>query len=176
MKQTTKDRQNKAIQIHLTVFGHINSWEAIKPGDQTGHEIEYGPYYNFQTGWKFVLRYGDETGTAYAFEATLKSTAGTITWSTGAGPKTRNLPYIELTQTQIGFKPNVICVIQQGEILANTMWIRGASSHIYVANYENNAYAGVAVGQQVTYFNPDAEDLRIPVHFPNASYVVRIFG
>lgn len=35
MKQTTKDRQNKAIQIHLTVFGHINSWEAIKQYDIT---------------------------------------------------------------------------------------------------------------------------------------------
>ena len=154
-----------------------DGWEGAKPGDQTGHEIEYGPYYNFgPTGWKFVLRYGDETGTALAFEATLKSTPGTIVWSTGAGPKTRNLPYLELTREQIGFKPNVICVIEQGEILANTMWIRGASSHIYVANYENNAYAGVAVGSLVSYFNPDADTLRIPVRFPNASYVVRIYS
>lgn len=35
MKQTTKDRQNKVIQIHLTVFGHINSWEAIRLYDIT---------------------------------------------------------------------------------------------------------------------------------------------
>ena len=35
MNQTTKDRQNKAIQIHLTVFGHINSWEAIRLYDIT---------------------------------------------------------------------------------------------------------------------------------------------
>ena len=35
MNQKTKDRQNKSIQIHLTVFGHINSWEAIKQYDIT---------------------------------------------------------------------------------------------------------------------------------------------
>ena len=152
-----------------------DGWEGAQPGDQTGHEIEYGPYYNFATGWKHVLRYGDETGTAYAFEATLKSTQGSITWSTGAGPKTRNCPYLEVTQTQLGFKPNAIIVQQKGEILANSQWMRG-QAHIYVANYENNAYAGVAVGNTTSYFNPDAEIVRIPVRFPNVDYIVKIYG
>lgn len=149
-----------------------DGWEGSQPGDQTGHEIEYGAYYNFP--WTYCLRYEAEDKTAKVFEATLKSTTGSITWSTGAGPKTRNCPYIEVTREQIGFTPEVICAQQKGEILANTQWIRG-QAHAYVANYENNAYAGVAVGKTTTYFNPDADTIRIPVRFPNVDYIVRIY-
>lgn len=35
MDKKTRDRQNKAIKIHLTVFGTINSWEAIHQYDIT---------------------------------------------------------------------------------------------------------------------------------------------
>lgn len=151
-----------------------DGWEGSQPGDQTGHEIEYSAYYNFATGWKFVLRYDAEDVPGDKFEAVLRSTPGTIVWSTGGGPKTRQLPYIEVTRLQLGFEPNTICVQQQGEILANSQWFRG-QQHIYVANFENNAYAGVAVGSQVSYFNPDAETIRIPVRFPDRDYIVRIF-
>ena len=150
-----------------------DGWEGSQPGDQTGHEIEYGAYYNFP--WRYVLRYTAEGGEADRFEAQLTSTKGTIVWSTGAGPKTRNLASIEVTRKQLGFEPSVICVQMQNEPLANTQWIRGASQYIYVANYENNAYAGVAVGKQATYFDPDADTIRIPVRFPGKEYLVRIY-
>lgn len=157
-----------------------DGWEGSQPGDQLQGkvgpglaEIDYSPYYNFATGWKYVLRYqdGDDPEPKDRYEAVMKSTIGSITWSTGAGPKTRNCPYIEVKP---GFKPNTICVQQQGEILANSQWMRG-QQHIYVANYENNAYAGVAVGAAVSYFNPDADTIRIPVRFPNSEYIVRIY-
>ena len=150
-----------------------DGWEGSQPGDQTGHEIEYSAYYNFP--WSFVLRYPDEDPQGEAFEAVLRSTPGTIVWSTGGGPKTRQLAYVEVTRKQLGFEPNTICVQQQGEVLANSQWIRGASDHIYVANFENNAYAGVAVGTQVSYFDPDADHVRIPVRFPDRDYIVRIY-
>ena len=35
MDKSTKDRQNRAIKIHLTVWGHINTWEAIRLYDIT---------------------------------------------------------------------------------------------------------------------------------------------
>ena len=108
------------------------------------------------------------------YQNTLKSTTGTIVWSTGAGPKTRSLPYIEIKRSAIGFEPNTICVQQVGEILANSQWMRG-QAHIYVANYENNAYAGVAVGKQATFFDPDADTIRIPVRFADKPYFVRIY-
>ena len=152
-----------------------DGWEGSQPGDQTGHEIEYSAYYNFATGWKFVLRYEAEDVPGDKFEAVLRSTPGTVVWSTGGGPKTRQLPYIEVTRLQIGFEPNTICAQQQGEVLANTQWIRGASDYIYVANFENNAYAGVAVGTAVSFFNPDADTIRIPVRFPDRQYLVRIY-
>lgn len=153
-----------------------DGWEGAQPGDQTGHEIEYGPYYNFATGWKYVLRYTAEDGQKTdCFEATLTSTPGTILWSTGAGPKTRQASYIEVTREQIGFVPNVIVVQQDDEPLANTQWIRG-QAHLYCANFENNAYAGIAVGTAATYFNPDADTIRIPVRFPGKEYLVRIYA
>lgn len=152
-----------------------DGWEGSQPGDQTGHEIEYGPYYNFATGWKYVLRYtAEDDPDEGKFEAVLRSTPGKIVWSTGAGPKTRNCPYIELTRKQIGFEPETICVQQQGEILANSQWMRG-QAYIYVASFENDAYAGVAVGTQVSYFNPDADTIRIPVRFPDREYIVHIY-
>lgn len=156
-----------------------DGWEGSQPGDQLQGkvapgmaEIDYSSYYNFP--WTYVLRYTAESGQADSFEATLASTKGTIVWSTGAGPKTRNLPYIEVTKKEIGFSPKTICVQQEGEILANSQWIRG-QAHIFVANYENNAYAGVAVGKQATYFDPDAETIRIPVRFADKRYFVRIY-
>ena len=152
-----------------------DGWEGSQPGDQTGHEIEYSPYYNFEPGWRFVLRYDAEGGDADRYEALLTSTKGTIVWSTGAGPKTRQCPYLEVTRKELGFAPKVICVQQQGEILANSQWIRG-QAHMYVANYENNAYAGVAVGSQPSYFNPDADTIRIPVRFADKPYLVRIYN
>ena len=150
-----------------------DGWEGSQPGDQTGHEIEYSAYYNFP--WRYVLRYTEEGGQGTSFEATLTSTKGTIVWSTGAGPKTRSLPYIEVNAKDLGFEPKTIAVQQVGETLANTQWMRG-QSHIYCANYENNAYAGVAVGKQATYFNPDADTIRIPVRFADKQYYVRIFS
>ena len=151
-----------------------DGWEpgGAQLGDQTGREIEYSAYYNFP--WTYVLRYTAEGGQADSFEALLTSTKGTAVYSTGAGPKTRSLPYIEVTRKQIGFEPKTICVQQQGEILCNSQWLRG-QNYIYVSNYENNAYAGVAVGKSATYFDPDAETIRIPVRFANKQYLVRIY-
>lgn len=150
-----------------------DGWEGSQPGDQTGHEIEYSAYYNFP--WTYVLRYTAEGGEADSFEAILTSTKETIVWSTGAGPKTRQLPYIEVTRKELGFDPKTIAVQMDGEVLANSQWMRG-QAHIYVANYENDAYAGVAVGQAVSYFNPDADTIRIPVRFADKRYLVRIFS
>lgn len=151
----------------------LDGWEGSIPGDQTQEEIMYSSYYNFP--WKYCLRYTAESGQGNSFSATLTSTKGTIVWSTGAGPKTRSLPYIEVTQKELGFTPNVICVQQQGEVLSNTQWIRG-QAHCYTANYENNAYAGIAVGTQTTYFNPDGDPIRIPVRFADKRYFVRIYS
>lgn len=150
-----------------------DGWEGSIPGDQTQEEIMYSAYYNFP--WKYCLRYTAESGQGGSFSATLTSTKGTIVWSTGAGPKTRNLPYIEVTKKELGFTPNVICVQQQGEVLSNTQWIRG-QAHCYTANYENNAYAGIAVGTQTSYFNPDGDPIRIPVRFADKRYFVRIYS
>ena len=150
-----------------------DGWEGSQPGDQTGHEIEYSAYYNFP--WTYVLRYTAEGGEADRFEAILTSTKETIVWSTGAGPKTRQLPYIEVTRKELGFDPKTIAVQMDGEVLANSQWMRG-QAHIYVANYENDAYAGVAVGRVSSYFNPDADTIRIPVRFADKRYLVRIFS
>lgn len=152
-----------------------DGWEpgGAQLGDQTGREIEYSAYYNFP--WTYVLRYTAEGGEADRFEATLTSTKGTAVWSTGAGPKTRQLPYIEVTRKELGFDPKTIAVQMDGEVLANSQWMRG-QAHIYVANYENDAYAGVAVGKAVSYFNPDADTIRIPVRFADKRYLVRIFS
>ena len=146
----------------------------VQPGDQTGHEIEYSEYYNFP--WKYVLRYtaeGDEYTPCY--EAVLESSRDYKKWSTGAGVLTRDCPYISVKRKTLGFAPNVIVVQQEGEVLSNTQWIRGASDHIYVANYENNAYAGIAVGSARGYFDPDSVDIQIPVRFPSRKYIVKIY-
>lgn len=150
-----------------------DGWEGSMPGDQTSHEIEYSPYYNFP--WTFVLRYTAEGGQDSSFEAVLTSTPGTIVWSTGAGPKTRWCPYIEVTRKELGFEPKTICAQKVGEALSVTQWMRG-QSHLYCANLLCDAEAGIAVGKQQTYFNPDAETIRIPVRFANANYYVRIFA
>jgi len=152
-----------------------DGWEpgGAQLGDQTGREIEYSAYYNFP--WTYVLRYTAEGGEADRFEAILTSTKGTIVWSTGAGPKTRNCPYIEVTREELGFAPKTICVQHISEPLDNAQWMRGLS-HLYCTNHENNAYAGIAVGKAVSYFNPDADTIRIPVWTADQQYYVRIFA
>lgn len=106
--------------------------------------------------------------------ATLTSSKDEKVWSTGAGPKSRKTPYLTVRKTDFNFVPSVILCQQVGEILANTQWMRG-QAHAYVANYENNATAGVAVGKAATYFNPDADVIYIPVRFPSKEYYVRIY-
>jgi len=151
----------------------LDGWEGSQPGDQTGSEIEYSAYYNFP--WTFVLRYTAEGGQEDSFEAMLTSSKKSVMWSTGAGPKTRECPYVEVTRKELGFSPKTICVQQVGEILANSQWVRG-QSHLYCANFENNATAGIAVGKQASYFDPDADTIRIPVRFASREYYVRIYA
>jgi len=145
----------------------------VQPGDQTGHEIEYSEYYNFP--WKYVLRYTAEGGEADRFEATLTSSKKEIHWSTGAGPKTRWCPYVEVTRKELGFVPKTICVQSTKEPLDNAQWMRGLS-HMYCTNHENDAKAGIAVGKTASFFNPDADTIRIPVWTAEARYYVRIFA
>lgn len=109
------------------------------------------------------------------YSVVVKSSKDQKKWSTGAGPLTRECPYVTVRKSDIGFTPNVICIQQVGEILANSQWMRG-QAHIYVANYENNAYAGVAAGKAKGYFNPDAETIIIPVRFPEKEYLVKVYS
>ena len=108
------------------------------------------------------------------YSATLTSSASMKKWASGAGPNTRDAAYLSIKKSTIGFKPGIIVAQQQGEILANSQWMRG-QSHIYVANFQNDATAGVAVGAAAGYFNPDADVLYIPVRFTNQKYLVRIY-
>lgn len=149
-----------------------DGWEGAMPGDQTGHEIEYSPYYNFP--WKYVLRY-EEENEDMAYSIIIESSRDYKKWSTGAGVLTRACPYVSVKRSEIGFKPNVIVVQEDGECLANTQWIRG-QANLYCANYENNAYAGIAVGSAKGYFNPDSMELQIPVRFPSRKYIVKIYS
>lgn len=152
-----------------------DGWEGSIPGDQA-NEIEYGPYYNFP--WKYVLRYteeDEEETSISAFEATLTSTRKTIVWSTGKGPKSRWCPYIEVARKELGFEPRTICVQHVSEPLDNAHWMRGLS-HLYCTNHENDAKAGIAVGTEPSYFNPDADTIRIPVWTADQQYYVRIFS
>ena len=110
----------------------------------------------------------------FMYSAVLKSSKDMKMWSTGAGILTRETPYVTVKRSNIGFKPNVIVVQQVGEILSNTQWMRG-QSHAYCANYENNAYAGVAVGKAKGFFNPDANEIIIPVRFAEKDYMVKIY-
>lgn len=110
------------------------------------------------------------------FSAILKSSGTTKTWSTGAGPLTRALPYITVTRAQLGFKPSVICIQQQGEVLSLCQWMRDQKEgFLYVSNHENDASAGVAVGTAAGYFNPDLNTLYIPVRYPEVEYIVKIY-
>ena len=110
-----------------------------------------------------------------AYSATLESSRDYKKWSTGAGVLTRECPYISVNRNTIGFKPNVIVVQQDGEVLANFQWIRG-QINAYCANFENNASAGVRVGTLKGDFNPDSVDIQIPVRFPNRKYIVKIYS
>lgn len=108
------------------------------------------------------------------YHAIIRSSKENKTWSTGAGVLTRECPYISVKRSEVGFKPNVIIVQQVGEILANSQWIRG-QAHAYCANYQNDAYAGVAVGKSKGYFNPDANEICIPVRFADREYIVKMY-
>ena len=150
-----------------------DGWEGAQLGDQTGREIEYSPYYNFP--WKYVLRFtGEDEDMAYS--TIIESSRDYKKWSTGAGVLTRACPYLSIKRSDIGFVPNVIVVQQEGEILANSQWIRG-QNYIYCSNYDNDATAGVAVGIAKGYFNPDSStEIQIPVRFPSVRYIVRIYS
>lgn len=150
-----------------------DGWEGSLPGDQTGSEIEYSAYYDFP--WTYCLRYTAESGKEQSFEALLRSTSGTKVWATGAGPKSRSTAYVTVTRKELGFEPKVIVAQMQGEILANTQWIRG-QAHCYCANAKNDATAGIAVGTANGYFNPDASEIKIPVRYANANYIVKIYS
>ena len=116
----------------------------------------------------------DEKGEDMSYQAILESSRDLKKWSTGAGVLTRECPYVSVRKSVLGFTPNVIVVQQEGECLANTQWIRG-QSNLYCANYENNAYAGIAVGSAKGFFNPDSIDIQIPVRFPSRKYIVKIY-
>lgn len=150
----------------------LDGWEGAQFGDQTGREIEYSPYANFP--WRYVLRYTGEDGDM-SYSAIIESSRDYKKWSTGAGVLTRACPYVSVKRSDIGFTPNVIVVQQENQCLAVTQWIRG-QANIYCANYENDAYAGVAVGTANGFFNPDSMvELQIPVRFPSSRYIVRIY-
>lgn len=105
----------------------------------------------------------------------IRSSVVTKKWSTGAGPLTRPCPYISIKKSELGFKPQVIVCQQMGEILANSQWIRG-QAHLYCANFQNDATAGIAVGTAAGYFNPDSSTIQIPVRFVDKDYEVKIYG
>lgn len=105
----------------------------------------------------------------------IRSSVITKKWSTGAGVLTRSTSYITVKRSELGFKPQVIVCQQMGEILANTQWIRG-QAHIYCANFNNDATAGIAVGTAAGFFNPDAATIQIPVRFADKDYEVKIYG
>lgn len=149
-----------------------DGWEGSQPGDQTGHEIEYGAYYNFP--WTFCLRYEGHDVETDSYSATLESSRDFATWSTGAGVLTRACPYISVPKSALGFEPSVIVCQQEGEILANSQWLKG-QPYIYVSNFENDATAGVRVGSAKGDFNPSSVDIQIPVRFPSRKYIVKIY-
>ena len=158
------------------------SMEALKDGDilwRTGHtgiavrvpdaEIPPQPKPPVSDG-------SEDKETGEMFSVVLKSSTVTKTWSTGAGPNSRKMPYLIIPKSLIGFTPNVICVQQQGEVLSLCQWMREQNEgFMYVSNFENNASAGVAVGTKAGYFNPDGDKLIIPVRFPNKAYIVKIY-
>lgn len=121
-----------------------------------------------------VVEAPEGEGAEVMFSAKLTSSKDTRIWSTGAGPKTRECPYIKIKRAEIGFTPGVIVVEQLGEILANSQWVRG-QAHLYCANFQNDATAGVAVGKAASYFNPDASEIIIPVRFAEKEHIVRIY-
>ena len=151
-----------------------DGWEpgGAQLGDQTGHEIEYGPYYNFP--WIFCLRYEGHDVETDSYSAVLESSRDYKKWSTGAGVLTRDCAYISVPKSALGFTPNVIVIQQIDEPLANSQWIRG-QAHMYCADEINDAYTGIAVGTATGYFNPDSIDIQIPVRYPSRKYIVKIY-
>lgn len=97
-------------------------------------------------------------------------------WTSGAGFLTREAPFIRLKKEDIGFTPGLICIQQAGEVISVTQWMREQKEgYLYCANYANDATAGIAVGTGQGYFNPDADELKIPVRFPGRKYIVHIY-
>lgn len=147
-----------------------------QPGDQTGHEIEYSPYFNFP--WKYVLRYTAEDKPAEGkFEATLRSSTAKARYANGSG-KIRNCPYITVTREELGFAPRTIICQEQGEVLRLSQYVREQmedGGYIYVSDRVMGAQCGVAAGKKPFYFDPDADKLKIPVERPDAWYIVKIY-
>ena len=162
-----------------------DGWEGSEPGDQLQGkvgpglaEIDYSPYYNFATGWKYVLRYTvEDNPTEGKFEATLRSSTAKARYANGSG-KLRNLPYVTVTRKEIGFQPRTIICQEQGEVLRLSQYVREQledGGYIYVSDRVMGAQCGVAVGSIAYYFNPDADTLKIPVEMANADYIVKIY-
>lgn len=158
-----------------------DGWESggAKPGDQTGAEIEYGPYYNFATGWKYVLRYtAEDEPDEGKFEATLRSSTAKARYANGSG-KIRNLPYVIVTRKELGFQPRTIICQEQREVLCLSQYVRDQledGGYIFVSDRDMGAQCGVAAGSKPYYFNPDADTLKIPVERPDRDYIVKIYS
>lgn len=54
-------------------------------GDQTGREISVGPYYNFSSGWNYVLRYNESAQTSPAPAQPVNNQNGSNTYTVKAG-------------------------------------------------------------------------------------------
>ena len=118
---------------------------------------------------------GEDEEEEMKYSAVLESSRDYKKWSSGAGVLSRECPYISVSRNALGFEPNVIVVQQEGEILANSQWIRG-QAYIYTSNFENNASAGIRVGRINGDFNPDSVEIQIPVRFPSRKYIVKIYS
>ena len=108
------------------------------------------------------------------FKGILRASSNLEKWNSGQGLLTREAPFLEVRD--LGFKPSLIVAQEDGEVISVTQWMREQKEgFLYCANYANDASAGIAVGTGQGYFNPDAEVLKIPVRFPGADYIVRIY-
>lgn len=153
-----------------------DGWEGAQPGDQTGHEIEYGAYYNFP--WTYILRYTAEDVEEKSFQALLRSSSSSSKWANGSG-KLRPLPYITVTKKELGFTPRTIVCQEQGEVLVLSQYVLDQiedGGYIYVSDRTVGGQCGIAAGSKAYYFNPDASTLKIPVEKPNTNYIVKIYS
>ena len=108
------------------------------------------------------------------FKGILRASSYLEKWTSGQGLLTREAPFLEVRD--LGFKPSLIVAQVDGEVISVTQWMREQKEgFLYCANYANDASTGIAVGTGKGYFNPDSEILKIPVRFPGADYIVRIY-